>query len=212
MSDPSPSDSIFAIRHFADDDTLPGVTASVVELTLTYDQRRRSRQRVRLDDGTEAALQLPRGTVLNDGQRLRREDGAVVLVRAAPETLSSVSTANPTALARAAYHLGNRHVALEVTEGRLRYQHDHVLDDMVRKLGLTVTSVEAPFHPEAGAYSGGHAHGASTHTHGAAEDAPEATVEALTEHTAHHPAHEPPVRPQDHRSHHHGHLTEDNET
>jgi urease accessory protein len=61
-------------------------------------------------------------------------------------------------LARASYHLGNRHVALQIGRGWVRYQHDHVLDDMVRGLGLTVTIEQAPFEPEAGAYGGAHTH------------------------------------------------------
>jgi urease accessory protein len=128
-------------------------------LTLDYDQRRKSRQRVVLDGGEEAALVLPRGTVLRDGDRLRDEAGQLIGVRAAAETLSQVAVADALALARAAYHLGNRHVPLEITRHGLQYQHDHVLDDMVRALGLAVTVAEAAFQPEEGAYAGGHGHG-----------------------------------------------------
>jgi urease accessory protein len=139
-------------------------TASAA-VTLTYDQRCKSRQRLRLDDGSEAALLLERGTVLEDGALLAAEDGTVIAVKAAPETLSVVRTADPLALARAAYHLGNRHVPLQVRSGELRYQHDHVLDDMVRSLGLSVSAEKAPFQPEGGAYGRGHTHGHEHHHH-----------------------------------------------
>jgi urease accessory protein len=129
-------------------------------LTLDFDGRRKSRQLVRLDDGHEAAMFLPRGTVLKDGDRLRCEDGLIVAVVAAAETLSSVQTVDRMHLARAAYHLGNRHVPVEIAAGGLRYQHDHVLDGMVRALGMEVRTVKAPFQPEGGAYAGGH------HEHG----------------------------------------------
>jgi urease accessory protein len=136
-------------------------TASV---TLSYDQRRRARLRACLDDGTEVGLVLPRGLLLKDGDRLRSEDGAkVVLVRAAVEELSCASTRDPHLLLRAAYHLGNRHVALQVEPGRLLYQHDHVLDGMVRELGLEVTALKAPFEPEPGAY--GHDDSRADHRH-----------------------------------------------
>lgn len=146
----------------------PGDDRPALTVTLSFDARRHTRARVRLDDGSEAGLLLPRGTALIDGTRLRRDDGRVVVVRAAPETLSSVETDDPLALARAAYHLGNRHVPLELAPGRVRYQHDHVLDDMVRSLGLPVVAVVATFQPEPGAYAGreGHAaHGAHDHHH-----------------------------------------------
>jgi urease accessory protein len=135
-------------------------------VTLTYDQRCKSRQRLRLDDGSEAALLLERGTVLPDGALLAADDGTVIAVKAAPETLSVVRAEDPLALARAAYHLGNRHVALQIEVGEVRYQHDHVLDDMVRALGLSVSAVKAPFQPEGGAY-GRHTHGGghSDHDH-----------------------------------------------
>ena len=128
-------------------------------LTLPFEQRQKSRLRTRLDSGAEVGLFLPRGTVLRHGDRLRAADGRVVEVRAAPETVSTSRTDDPLLLARAAYHLGNRHVALQLGPGWLRYLHDHVLDGMVRELGLEVICEQAPFEPEAGAYGGGHHHG-----------------------------------------------------
>lgn len=136
-------------------------------LTLPFADRRRSRLRVRLDDGREAALILPHGTILRDGDRLRAgEGGAVIAVRAAEETLSWATTADPLLLARAAYHLGNRHVPVQVGPGLVAYQHDHVLDGMVREIGLDLHVRQAPFEPEAGGYrQGGHAHGGHSHEH-----------------------------------------------
>ncbi len=134
--------------------------AATGSATLTFEQRRKSRQRLRLDDGSEAALLLPRGTVLAEGDRLQAEDGTVIAVKAAPEALSVVRASDPVRLARAAYHLGNRHIPLQVSAGELRYQHDHVLDGLAQSLGLTVESLMAPFTPEPGAYAhgGGAAH------------------------------------------------------
>ncbi|MFD2113251.1 urease accessory protein UreE [Thiorhodococcus fuscus] len=135
-------------------------------LTLTYDQRVRSRLRVVLDDGREAGLFLERGGSLRDGDHLLSDEGLAVRVRAGDETLSSVRCDDPLLFARACYHLGNRHVALQIGPGILRYPHDHVLDDMLRGLGLTVGLEQAPFEPEAGAYEGGHqAHGHRHHDH-----------------------------------------------
>ena len=119
-----------------------------------------------LDDGREAGVFLARGETLRDGDLLGSADGTLVCVRAAAEPVSEVHCDDPLLLARACYHLGNRHVALQITPGRLRYQHDHVLDDMLRGLGLQPAFVEAPFEPEPGAY-GGSAHGhAGGHGHG----------------------------------------------
>lgn len=137
---------------------LPEPAAAETILTLPFDQRRKSRLRATLDDGTEVGLFLPRGTVLRHGDCLRAVDGQVIEVRAAPETVSTVIAAEPLPLIRAAYHLGNRHVPLQIEAGRLRYRHDHVLDEMVDLLGLAVTVERAPFEPEAGAYGGGHHH------------------------------------------------------
>jgi urease accessory protein len=107
-----------------------------------------------LDDGREAGLFLPRGCNLRDGDCLIAEDGSAVQVRAAAETVSEVRCDDPLQLARACYHLGNRHVALQIEPGLLSYQHDHVLDEMVQGLGLSVCVKQAPFEPEPGAYGG----------------------------------------------------------
>ncbi len=127
-------------------------------LTLPYELRQKSRLRANLDSGEEIGLLLPRGTVLRGGDCLKSETGEVILVRAAEEMVSTVSEKDPTLFARACYHLGNRHVPLQIGDGWLRYLHDHVLDDMLKGLGLAVTCERAPFEPEAGAYGGGHHH------------------------------------------------------
>ena len=114
-----------------------------------------------LDDGREAGLFLPRGKILRNGDLVVSEEGLVVEIKAAPELVSTVSSDNPHALAVASYHLGNRHVPLQVESTWLRYLHDHVLDDMVKGLGLSVKTETAPFEPEAGAYqssANGHHH------------------------------------------------------
>ncbi len=130
--------------------------AATARLTLPFEARQKSRLRATLDDGREIGLMLPRGTILRGGDRLEASDGTVVLVEAAAEQLSTVRSAEPTALLRAAYHLGNRHVPVQIGEGWLRYEHDHVLDDMVRQLGLEVCAERAGFEPESGAYGHGH--------------------------------------------------------
>ena len=132
-------------------------------LTLPLEKRVRSRLRVTLDDGTEAGVFLERGQVLHEGDLLGGEHGLIVQIRAAAEPVSEVRCDAPLLLARACYHLGNRHMPLQIAEGLLRYRHDHVLDDMLRGLGLEPTFAQAPFEPEPGAYGGsaqghGHAH------------------------------------------------------
>ncbi|ENY5364446.1 urease accessory protein UreE [Raoultella ornithinolytica] len=147
----------------------PGkLTAS---LTLPIDVRVKSRIKVTLNDGREAGLLLPRGLLLRGGDVLSNEDGSeFVQIIAADEGVSVVHCDDPFTLAKACYHLGNRHVPLQIMPGELRYHHDHVLDDMLRQFGLEVTFAHLPFEPEAGAYaseSHGHGHG---HSHGHSHD------------------------------------------
>ena len=139
-------------------------------LQLPFEQRQKSRLRARLVSGEEVALSLPRGEVLRGGDLLLAADGRVVEVVAQPERLLHVECDSPQALARAAYHLGNRHVPVQVGDGWLRLAADHVLEQMLNGLGARLSAVEAPFEPEAGAYGGGHAHtGSAHHTHEAGE-------------------------------------------
>ncbi|MFJ4454276.1 urease accessory protein UreE [Pseudomonas sp. NPDC089392] len=149
--------------------TEPGTHAVSGTVTLDVDSRIKSRLRVTLDDGREAGLMLERGHLLRGGELLADADGTqLIQVLAAPEAVSTVRCADPHLLARAAYHLGNRHVPLQIEPGLLRFQHDHVLDEMLRGLGLTVDAEQAPFEPEAGAYQSA-AHG---HNHNHSHDHP----------------------------------------
>lgn len=132
-------------------------------LSLPYDQRKKSRLRARSERGCEVAIVLERGSSLRDGDLLAADSGEILLVRAAAEAVSDVTSADAVLLARAAYHLGNRHVPLQIERGTLRYQQDHVLDAMLGGLGLQVTGRTAAFEPEGGAYAGGHSH---EHEHG----------------------------------------------
>ena len=153
--------------------------AATDRVALAYDESKRSRLKVTLASGSAAGIFLERGEYLRGGDRLAAEEGsAVIEIVAAPEKLIEVTAGDPLLFARAAYHLGNRHVPVqliaEVGGGRLRFQTDHVLAEMARGLGCTVAETEAPFQPEAGAY-GAHA----PHRHGDA--APD----------LHHPGHGP---------------------
>lgn len=138
----------------------------ICELVLPYDTRKKSRFKADTSEGETVGVILPRGQVLRGGDLLADEAGSPVRIVAAMEPVSWVEGGSPQALARAAYHLGNRHMPLQVGDGWLCYQHDHVLDDMVRGLGLRVSVVEAAFEPEEGAYAAhSQSHTQSTHGH-----------------------------------------------
>lgn len=132
--------------------------AGLPELVLTFKQREKSRLKVSLPDGEEVGLFMPRGTVLKEGDVIASESGERLQIVAAHEKVSTVRADDSHLLLRIAYHLGNRHVPLQVEPTWLRYAHDHVLDDMVRLLGGKVVVDEQPLQPECGAYGGGHAH------------------------------------------------------
>jgi urease accessory protein len=145
----------------------PAHTPATATLTLPFELRCKARLRTQLTSGEEVGLFLERGAVLRAGDRLLANDGRIVEVVAAPERVMDVRSADPHLLARAAYHLGNRHVAVELQPGLVRFARDHVLGDMVRGLGLEVVETEAPFEPESGAYGG---HGGHAHPHGHSSD------------------------------------------
>ena len=126
------------------------------EIVLPFELRQKSRLRTTIASGEEIGLFLERGTVLRDGECLHADDGRVIRVVAADEDLLEVRCADADALARAAYHLGNRHTPTQIGIGWLRIATDDVLAGMLRGLGATVTSLRAPFEPEAGAYAAGH--------------------------------------------------------
>jgi len=138
------------------------------QLKLPFDSRQKSRLRTKLVSGEEVALMLPRGEILRGGDLVTASDGRVIEVVAEPEKLLHIESAE---LAKVAYHLGNRHVPVQVGKDFLRIAADHVLGEMVKKLGATVKALEAPFEPEAGAYAGGHhqhdemGHGGKIHDH-----------------------------------------------
>ena len=138
-------------------------TASAT-LTLPFELRRRSRLLIRLDSGEEAGLFLPHGTTLGDGDRLAANDGRVIAVIAAPEAIHEVVPSAACSLAQAAYHLGNRHVPVEIGARALKIERDPVLREMLEQLGAEVRDATATFQPEPGAYRGGHRHGSdATH-------------------------------------------------
>ena len=127
-------------------------------LELPFDLRERSRLRARLLSGEEIGIDLPPGTLLRHGSKLRLSDGRVVAVEASDEQLLEVRGADPSELARIAYHIGNRHVPIQIGEGWLRILPDHVLMAMVQGLGGDVQAVTGRFEPEGGAYGHGHVH------------------------------------------------------
>ncbi len=137
--------------------------AANARLVLPFELRQKSRLLAKLDTGEEAGLILARGSMLRGGDLLLADDGRVIEVVAADETVSVLQSADPLLLLRAAYHLGNRHVAVQIGAGWLRYLHDHVLDDMVQGLGLAVSVGQWPFEPEGGAYAVAHASHAHSH-------------------------------------------------
>lgn len=139
-----------------------------VKVSLNFEQRQKSRYRTTTLGGEELSWFLPRAQVLSDGDCLQTKDGVLVSIVAAKETLSEVCCEDTLLLTKTAYHLGNRHVPLQILAGSLSYQHDHVLDAMVEGLGLSVNCVEKTFQPENGAYheSGGHGQDhSSSHSH-----------------------------------------------
>ena len=127
------------------------------EVTLTYELRQKSRLLSQTDSGKEIGLFLPRGQILRHGFVLTGADHYRVRVKAASENLSIVRSQNAWQFARACYHLGNRHVPLQILEGELRFLTDYVLDQMLEGLGFSVTHEISPFAPEKGAYHG-HGH------------------------------------------------------
>jgi urease accessory protein len=132
------------------------------ELVLPFEQRQKSRLVVQLTNGTDVLVRLARGRTLREGDVLMAEDErGCAVVRAATEPLTAVRVADPWALARLTYHLGNRHIPVQIELGRIYYQQDPVIDTLVQRLGFEPERVTAPFEPESGAYGSGlvHEHG-----------------------------------------------------
>ncbi|MBD2343154.1 urease accessory protein UreE [Anabaena subtropica] len=136
----------------------PHVTVTLT-LPLSAEERCRSRHRFETEDGRVVFLRLPRGTVLRDGDILQDEtNGNLIRIAAKPEPVLTVVAQTPLLLMRAAYHLGNRHVAVEITPAYLRLSPDTVLRTMLEHMGLEITEEVLPFQPELGAYGHHHAH------------------------------------------------------
>ena len=143
------------VFEFASEQQRSEIALSVL---LPFDDRKKSRLKTESEQGEALGFMLPRGQILRHGTLLVDELGRVIEVKAAQETVSVVESQDTHLLLRAAYHLGNRHVPLQVGNHRLLYQHDHVLDDMVKGLGLSVSVQQQPFEPEDGAYAPGTGH------------------------------------------------------
>jgi urease accessory protein len=140
-------------------------TGAADRVVLDAEDRRRRRIALTGDKGTEFLLDFARPVALRDGDGLVLDDGSIVQVVGAPEPLLEVTAANDVELARLAWHLGNRHTDVQIAGHRLRIRRDHVLEDMLRGLGATLTILDAPFDPEGGAHdtSGqSHSHSHST--------------------------------------------------
>jgi urease accessory protein len=133
---------------------------------VTLDAHGRHRRRIVLtgERGTTFMLDLPHAIALRDGDGLLLDDGAMVRVAGHAEPLIEIAAADAHELARLAWHIGNRHVDVQIVGDRLRIRRDHVIEDMLRGLGARLSPVEAPFDPEQGAY-GQHSHG-HDHAHG----------------------------------------------
>jgi urease accessory protein len=155
---------ILLVERLADQ-APPPVDLELLQLPLAADERTSLRGHRRSACGRDLLLQLPRGAALRPGERLLSQDGALqVQVQAAPEPVMQVRSSDPLALLQAAYHLGNRHVAMELHADRLMVLQDPVLAELLRQRGLTVDLLQLPFQPEAGAYEGlGHHHAHSHH-------------------------------------------------
>ena len=145
----------------------PVLVRRAATVQLDWDVRQKSRFQATDSQGRTLGVFLPRGTVVRGGDVLVAEDGSLVRVLAAPQSVLKITHCSahgtPFDLTRAAYHLGNRHVAIELRPDHLKIEPDHVLADMLRGMHLIVHEVSESFEPEGGAYAGGHAQG---HDHG----------------------------------------------
>ena len=130
-------------------------------VTLTYENRFRRRMAMVGDKGSEFLLDLPKATELGNGDFLVLEDGRHIRVVAAREKLMRASGTDRQHLARVAWHVGNRHLACEIHKDHIVLAYDHVIEDMLRKIGCLVEVFEGPFNPEGGAYGQGRTHGHS---------------------------------------------------
>ncbi|PZO03880.1 MAG: urease accessory protein UreE [Hyphomicrobiales bacterium] len=136
-------------------------------LTLDHDDRNRRRLALKADGGLDLLLDLDKATAIGDGDAVKLEDGRLVLVKAAPQSLLEIRAENPLRLMRVAWHIGNRHTPAEITADAIYIENDHVLAEMVRGQGCAMNSVMRPFQPERGAYDHDHANcDHPSHDHG----------------------------------------------
>jgi urease accessory protein len=170
----------------------PALVTRAASVELDWDVRQKSRFDATDSQGRTLGVFLPRGTAVRGGDVLVAEDGSLIRVIAAPQPVLVVTHCTqhgtPFDLLRAAYHLGNRHVQLELKPDHLKLEPDHVLADMLRQMHLIVNAATLAFEPEGGAYAAGGGHGHHGHDHG--------------DHEGHDHGHEG----HDHHGHgHHGH-------
>ncbi|MDT7514589.1 urease accessory protein UreE [Rhodoferax mekongensis] len=153
----------------------PVVVKRAATVELDWDVRQKSRFDATDSQGRQIGVFLPRGTVVRGGDVLVAEDGSLIVAQAAPQAVLKITHCRnhgtPFDLIRAAYHLGNRHVPIELQPDYLKIEPDHVLADMLRAMHLIVNAVDEAFEPENGAYAtgghhGGHHHGHDHHDHG----------------------------------------------
>ena len=123
-------------------------------LTLDFDTRHRRRIRLTADQGEDVLLDLPKAVAMAHGDGLQLEDGRWLEVQAAAEPIVEVRHKDPHQFVRLAWHLGNRHLPTEIRDEFLRIRPDHVIEDMLHRFEADLVRVQAPFHPEGGAYSG----------------------------------------------------------
>ena len=148
----------------------PALLKRAATIELDWDVRQKSRFDATDSSGRTLGIFLPRGTAVRGGDVLVAEDGSLVRVIAAPQAVLKITHCpnhgTPYDLIRAAYHLGNRHVPIELKPDHLKIEPDHVLADMLRAMHLIVHAVDEAFEPESGAYvTSGHAHGGHGHSH-----------------------------------------------
>lgn len=151
------------VYEFADNHTSD--QSAKWSLSLSYDERTKARFKATLDQGEVVGIQLPRGRTLRGGDCLKTEAGELIKIITKTEAVSTVTVSDELLFAKICYHLGNRHVPLEIADGYCQYQQDHVLDDMVLGLGGQVSHRLAAFEPENGAYHSGHSAGHHHHNH-----------------------------------------------
>lgn len=144
------------------DTVLPAATwpqhTATDSVLIDFDRRHRRRILLTTESGAELLLDLPQAVRLRHGDGLKLADGKIIRVVARPEPLAEIHAHDDATLVRIAWHLGNRHLPVQLLGDRIRIRTDHVIEQMVEGLGGHVERLEAPFDPEAGAYAGGHHH------------------------------------------------------